>query len=206
MLTTWSIRANRQICLLISEGCGPVGNVFSGRTGPRAGKTAVESLPCVCFRQSAAAGACAPRLAFEQPDLAVATYGLSQWPIELVTTAPQFGGTRRWLVCPACASRRTALYIDGAKLACRVCLGLRYASQHETERDRKFRRAHKLRDRLGWGGGVAAGGGGRPGGMHEGTYGRLCTNLASIAAEILTDLRDWAARAEAVIDRARPTT
>lgn len=69
-----------------------------------------------------------------------------------------------------------ALYIDGSTLACRVCLGLRYANQHETERDRLFRRAHKLGDRLGWRGGVADRGRGRPRGMHERTYQRLCTD------------------------------
>lgn len=41
----------------------------------------------------------------------------------LVDGAPcNFGGERRWLVCPDCAKRRTALYLDRGGFSCRVCL------------------------------------------------------------------------------------
>jgi hypothetical protein len=177
-----------------------MGNVFSGRPGPRGGKTAVEALPKVSFKARAAPSTnTAPRVALDGPDLAHITYGPLEWFVHLATTTPHFGGTRRWLVCPRCSSRRGALYVAGAVLACRTCLDLRYASQHETERDRLFRRAHKLRDRLGWGGGLADTDGGRPRGVHETTYRRLRTNLASVAAQILAELRSWTAAAEAVL-------
>jgi hypothetical protein len=176
-----------------------MGGVFSGRTGQRGGKPAVESLPRVAFvaRAAKARHGCDPRLALERPDLAEVSYGLSEWHVHIASTPLNFGGSRRWFVCPRCSSHRTALYVNGDALACRVCLGLRYSSQHETERDRLFRRAHKLRDQLGWGGGVGNADGCRPRGVHEKTYERLRTNLASIAEQLLTDLQDWAARAEA---------
>jgi hypothetical protein len=45
-----------------------------------------------------------------------------------------------YLLCPSCGRRRTALY-DGPdrRLACRMCLGLRYRSQHR--RRRRHRRS-----------------------------------------------------------------
>jgi hypothetical protein len=149
-----------------------MGSVFSGRPGPRGGKTAVESLPRVQVNgmrgRSAAAAGSGPRVVFAATDLAEVTYGTWTWHVHLAETTPHLGGRRRWLLCPTCSCRRTALYIGGTVLACRICLGLRYASQHETERDRLFRRANKLRDRLGWGGGVADGAGPRPrGGMRR---------------------------------------
>ena len=42
------------------------------------------------------------------------------------------GHARLWLLrCPRCWSRRRALYVVGAQLACRVCHGLRYQSWSE---------------------------------------------------------------------------
>ncbi|HWI81386.1 hypothetical protein [Ramlibacter sp.] len=175
-----------------------MGSVFSGRTGPRGGKTAVESLLKVQINQTrkAPGSPAAPRLVFDAADVAEVSYGPLRWHVHVDETEPHFGGRRRWFACLACSCRRTTLYVVGDALACRVCLGLRYASQHETERDRLFRRAHKLRDRLGWSGGVADERGGRPGGMHEMTYCRLSRNLASLTAKILSDLEDWVEGAE----------
>jgi hypothetical protein len=145
----------------------------------------------------------APCVAFDAPDLAHVTYGPLQWYVHLCTTTPQFGGHRRWFVCPACSSRRTALYVGGTTLACRVCLGLRYASQHETERDRMFRRVGKLRDRLDWRGGIAEGGSPPQGGRQR-KYEHLCRKLASLTAKIFSDLDQWVDRAEATVGLPRP--
>lgn len=58
---------------------------------------------------------------------------------------------------------------------CRQCYQLAYPSQREDAGDRAARRAHRIRDRLGWPGGVLEGGGwGKPKGMHWRTYERLC--------------------------------
>jgi len=41
-----------------------------------------------------------------------------------------------YLLCPCCGQRRTALYDGERGLACRVCQGLRYRSQHRRRRRR----------------------------------------------------------------------
>lgn len=92
--------------------------------------------------------------------------------VSIVSTRPNFGGSRYWFVCPVCSRRCAMLYRpkhrDGA--ACRVCLKLSYPSQHERALDRNLRRCSKLRQRLGWPPGVANGEGGRPPGMHRSTF------------------------------------
>jgi hypothetical protein len=178
-----------------------MGGIFSGTTGFRGGKPPVDALPrIVCGNRGPAARALAtPYLYIEQPDLAVVVFGPMKWYIHLATTTPNFGGSRRLFLCPRCSSRRVSLYIAESTLACRTCLGLRYASQHETERDRSMRRAHKLRDRLGWGGGILDEEGGRPRGGHKKTYARLTTELANLTAALLGDLEKWLGRAEATL-------
>jgi hypothetical protein len=176
-----------------------VGNVFSGVSGPRGGRPAVGSLPVLRFSARARLRAGAPYLRVEDRSTGTVFHGPLSWPIALDSTALHFGGRRRWLMCPRCSSRRTALYVNGADLACRVCLGLRYDSQHETERDRLFRKAHKLRDRLGWGGGVADRDGEKPAGMHRTTFQRLRVDLASLSADILGELKNWLGRAEKTV-------
>jgi hypothetical protein len=60
-------------------------------------------------------------------------------------------GTRWWLSCPACATRRAHLYLIGAvDWRCRSCAGLAYRSQQLAEYDRIAYRAGKIaNDRLG---------------------------------------------------------
>lgn len=67
--------------------------------------------------RGAAGSPAPPRVALEAPDLAVITYEPLHWYVHVCATEPHFGGRRRWLVCPACSSRRTALYIEGVVLA-----------------------------------------------------------------------------------------
>ena len=63
----------------------------------------------------------------------------------------------------------------GGIFACRKCYRLAYPSQPEDTADRAIRRANRIRDRMGWPGGVLEGSGwGRPKGMHRRTYERLC--------------------------------
>jgi hypothetical protein len=179
-----------------------MGSPLSGSNRPRGGKRSIDSLPVVQLTRRAAGGLvqkAGPLLRLEELECASVHYGARKWAIAIQTTALHFGGHRRWLVCPRCSRRCQALYIGDVMLACRVCLRLRYASQHESERDRMFRRAHKLRDRLGWPGGVAEGGRGRPGGMRKSTYVRLCTELSNLTAALLLDIEKWIYRAEATL-------
>lgn len=98
------------------------------------------------------------------------------YPVHLTTTPCHMGGERPWFLCPArgCGKRVAVLY-GGGIFACRTCYRLAYPSQREDPGDRAARRAHRIRDRMGWPGGVLEGSGwGRPKGMHRRTYEALC--------------------------------
>ena len=98
------------------------------------------------------------------------------YPVYLDTTACHKGGERQWFRCPVRGcGRRIAILYGGAIFACRHCHRLAYPSQREEAGDRATRRADRIRDRLGWPGGILEGGGwGKPKGMHWRTYHRLC--------------------------------
>jgi hypothetical protein len=75
----------------------------------------------------------------------------AQWvDVDLEEMYCNFGGVRRWFICPQSQCRRRAgiLYI-AEDLACRKCLRLVYQSQREDESLRARRRALKARNRLG---------------------------------------------------------
>lgn len=103
-------------------------------------------------------------------------YGGPWQPVEgavrLAWSECHFGGRRPWLLCPRCGLRVAIVYC-GADVACRRCYGLAYKCQWETRLDRALRRAHGVRDRLGWPGGIASPTGGKPKGMHWRTFLRL---------------------------------
>lgn len=65
--------------------------------------------------------------------------------VVITRTACHFGGSRPWFVCPTCGGRCAILY----PVQCRQCLGLHYATEHESELDRRYRKAFKHRARLG---------------------------------------------------------
>lgn len=68
--------------------------------------------------------------------------------VDLEHTPCHYGGTRPWFRCPRCGRRVAKLY-GGTAFWCRQCHGLAYRSQAETYEDRCFRRANKLRQRIG---------------------------------------------------------
>lgn len=68
--------------------------------------------------------------------------------VDLERTSCHFGGTRTWFRCPKCKRRVAKLY-GGAAFYCRQCHNLAYRSQAETYADRCYRRANKLREKLG---------------------------------------------------------
>jgi hypothetical protein len=107
------------------------------------------------------------------------------YPIYLTTTPCHIGGERPWFLCPArgCGQRVAVIY-GGGIFACRKCHQLAYPSQREDHADhagRAVRRLDRLRDRLGWPGGVLEGAGwGKPKGMHWRTYERLCNEYDAL--------------------------
>lgn len=95
--------------------------------------------------------------------------------IEFTTTKTGFDGSRIWFLCPLCGRRCSVLYCDPVRAwACRVCCKGRYASEVESPIKRLYRRARKLRRRLGQtDGNMSLPFPGKPLHMHWSTYLRL---------------------------------
>ena len=73
-----------------------------------------------------------------------------QCSLRLATTEQPFGGRRWWFVCPRSGRLVSNVHMApwGSSFASRAALGLDYACQRESARDRALRRMHKARDRL----------------------------------------------------------
>jgi hypothetical protein len=96
------------------------------------------------------------------------------YPVRLVWTTCNYGGSRAWWLCPAAGcGRRVAVLFGGKVYACRHCHQLAYRTQREPAHDRASTQANKLRKRLGWQAGILHDIGGKPNGMHWDTYSRL---------------------------------
>jgi len=70
--------------------------------------------------------------------------------VPIVTTPCNFGGERRWFLCPRCDRRCQVIY-EG--LQCRKCTGARYELERLCPRDRAILQAIRLRRKLGQNGG-----------------------------------------------------
>ena len=120
-----------------------------------------------------------------------------EW-VEIEWSPCHFGGTRPWLVCPGCKSRREKLYFTQTHNTqthntqtrnepvnhssepchrCRICLGLAYESQRQDAPRRAAEKAKRGRRKAAglWGalGGLTLPFPERRKGMHWGTYERL---------------------------------
>lgn len=181
-----------------------MGGILSGNRTLRVGKPSTASLPMVrlvhaeLYTLEARQG---PRLVPHGDGWAMVTFQLREWPVQLKTTPLNFGGKRRWLVCPSCSHRREALYVAHDVLACRACLGLGYESQNENRRQLLFRRANAIRARLGWSPGIVSPDGDRPHRMHRSSYNHLRTELEGLTNALLGYLEVWIEKAEARLDR-----
>ena len=81
-------------------------------------------------------------------------------------------GWRPWFRCGHCRRRCVRLYWRGETLACRVCHGLVYMSQHERPEYRLLGKAQAIRQRLGGTANLTAPFPDRPKRMHRATYSR----------------------------------
>ncbi|MZR11653.1 hypothetical protein GQE99_01225 [Maritimibacter sp. DP07] len=73
-----------------------------------------------------------------------AGWGNTEQRIELTETPCNYGGTRKWFLCPECAKRCGVLYIRH-RIACRTCYDLTYSSQYEHAQDRMLRKLKQIR-------------------------------------------------------------
>jgi hypothetical protein len=97
-----------------------------------------------------------------------------QYPVRIVRTPCNLGGSRAWFLCPAVGcGRRVAILYGGGIFACRHCYQLAYASAREDAGDRAARRADELRARLGWEPSILNGDGDKPKWMRWRTFDRL---------------------------------
>lgn len=97
-----------------------------------------------------------------------------QYPVRIVQTPCNLGGSRPWFICPALGcGRRVAILYGGGIFACRHCYQLAYASAREDAGDRATRRADRIRARLGWEPGILNGSGDKPKWMRWRTFYRL---------------------------------
>jgi len=90
----------------------------------------------------------------------------------LTSTACNYGGSRTWFLCPKCL-RRVAVLYGGAYFRCRRCHNLAYRSQNESDHARLFRKARKLRRRIGADEDLTRPILFKPKGMHQKTFDRL---------------------------------
>jgi hypothetical protein len=98
----------------------------------------------------------------------------------------------------ACGRRVAKLHASGRYFLCRHCYRLGHASQSEDAWDRAFRRANKIRQRLGGDPGMAAPFPPRPKGMWKRTYKRLLDR--AFEAEMQAD-EAFAIKAERLLAR-----
>lgn len=89
-------------------------------------------------------------------------------------TPCNFGGNRKWFICPHCHTRVAILYGADVEFSCRLCYGLAYSSQSEDYLDRMQRKADKIALRLDPDG-LDDDYYYKPKGMHQQTFDRLIT-------------------------------
>ena len=109
--------------------------------------------------------------------------------IPLDWTSCHCGGKRSWWRCPHCGRRCAVLYSAGKYFSCRACQGLVYTSTCETARDRKFRRANELRQKIG----AKLGSLNRlpmfkPKGMHQNTWDRIMLEIRTLEHQGFMDI------------------
>jgi hypothetical protein len=95
--------------------------------------------------------------------------------VALDWTPCRYGGVRPWFLCPRCSRRVAVLAMDGHWFWCRHCYRLPYTSQQEGRIDRLYRKARKIRDKVGASHNLMEHVWRKPKGMHWRTFERLCT-------------------------------
>lgn len=182
-----------------------MGGVLSGSRGWRGGKRSTTALPAVrlTHADTFTLKHRAAYIRIEGHDYGTVVHGSREWFVGIERTPLNYGGTRCWLVCPCCKTRRVALYVDGPVLACRICLNLRYESTHDNRRERAMRTADRIRAALGWQPGILNPNGKKPKNMHWRTYQRLTRELEAITNGLLGALPDWIDRLERSMDLRR---
>jgi hypothetical protein len=110
--------------------------------------------------------------------------------VSLARTPCNYGGYRRWFICPMpkCARKVSALYWAEWCFACRHCCKLGYRSQRERHGDRALRRSRKIRLKLGGDVNMFLPFPDKPKGIHWRTYYRLKAKAVASHGHSLSEL------------------
>ncbi len=131
-------------------------------------------------------------LAYKHHSRGSAEWKHEKYPVRIVQTPCNLGGTRPWFLCPAVGcGRRVAILYGGAIFACRHCYRLAYASSREDAANRATRRADRLRARLGWEPGILNGKGSKPKWMRWRTFTRLVAEHEAFVGASLAGMARW---------------
>jgi hypothetical protein len=168
-----------------------MGGFGSGKKSGRRTTGSVTSLDIRTMRHESMPGATAVTVTFNGVMTTIA----------ITWTPCHYGGERGWWVCPQCGKRVAIVYMCRV-WACRQCLGLAYQIDRTAKADKPFKRVNAVRDRLGWGGGVASPMGNKPKGMHWTTYGRLLGKLREHSQDAFISSRATIARIRQQTDKA----
>jgi hypothetical protein len=120
-----------------------------------------------------------------------------QQPVALEWTPCNFGGERPWFICSGvvngvrCGRKVAVLHAAGKWFLCRHCYDLGYETQREDKTYRAFRRAQKIRERLGGSANMTESFPEKPKGMHRRTYERLFWEHHEAELEQLASMREW---------------
>ena len=116
--------------------------------------------------------------------------------VRLTSTPCNYGGQRRWFVCPArsCGRRVAVLHLGSKYFLCRRCCGLAYASQREDKKYRALRRVQKIRMRLGGSGSVDDLFPEKPNRMRRTTYERLKEKAEEAERQMWQALSEWCSK------------
>jgi hypothetical protein len=112
--------------------------------------------------------------------------GVQRQFVPIGHTAQHISGARAWFQCD-CGKRAAILY--GPRFLCRKCRGIAYPSQRETLRDRKLRRARKVRMILGGSASMLDPFPDKPKGMHWRSYHRLWAQYLGMERELISAWR-----------------
>jgi hypothetical protein len=119
-------------------------------------------------------------------------------PIRLTTTPCNYGGQRRWFVCPdhPFGKRVAVLYWGGKYFRCRRCSRLAYTSQREDKMDRVLRRLQKIRMQLGVTGppDLHSPVPRKPPGMRKAAYARLKQRAKQAQWDLQEAQAEWSSR------------
>jgi len=107
--------------------------------------------------------------------------------IMFTQTPCNYGGHRKWFLCPDCNRRVIVLYAGGIRFLCRHCYHLVYATQHESPQKRSFTKAHKIRRKLAGYSDLTSSFPPKPKGMHWSTYWKLFAQGLKTEETLLLD-------------------